>query len=101
MGGPLSGGSFCTVAAVGRDALGNLVAMTAGHCYTLIPGDSGGGVVLKGGFAGVNSAINPSHGNGPFQFTNIAGILSDLNKQGSNTVGIGFQPLHDGDPAMN
>lgn len=60
------------------------------------PGDSGGGVVINGGFAGVNSAINPLTvlpPGAPFQFTGIIGILEDIEAQGPSTVGIGFEPL--------
>ncbi|MBO2447831.1 hypothetical protein J4573_12075 [Actinomadura barringtoniae] len=95
---------MCKYGQVTQRTCGVVTEFTDNVMYSwagIFPGDSGGGVVLKGGFAGVNSAINPSHANGPFQFTNIAGILADLNKQGPQTVGIGFQPLRDGDSAMS
>jgi hypothetical protein len=62
----------------------------------ILPGDSGGGVVINGGFAGINSAINPLTvlpPGAPFQFSGIVGILEDIASQGPNTVGIGFEPL--------
>jgi hypothetical protein len=200
--GPLDGGgSWCTVAAVGNDAAGNMVAITAGHCYapqsiahlpvrlsdtvngtgqqigtyetltsypqgqttlpvdsrldysiikldpnvvqltnvapngtkfdhlnlnvpqvgqqmckygqvsgytcasiasfsnntihsgaTIIPGDSGGGVIIDGGFAGINSAINPFI-NPTSQFTSMIGVMDDLTARGPSTVGYGFTPL--------
>lgn len=62
----------------------------------IFPGDSGGGVVINGGFAGIASAINPLAvlpPAAPFQFSGMVGILNDIAAQGPNTVGIDFQPL--------
>lgn len=62
----------------------------------IFPGDSGGPVVINGGFAGISSAINPTAvlpPAAPFQFSGIVGILNDIASQGPNTVGIGFEPL--------
>jgi hypothetical protein len=73
-------------------AVENNVIYSAG-CGNL-PGDSGGGVIINGGVAGVNSGTDPFASGGRNNlFTHISGILADLAAQGPNTVGIGFEPL--------